>query len=161
MVCPQLILKDLPLFEWSMSLGAVPWLVAGLAAVGLNRPSVSQLTLEEVGLLRHEISRLRLLVEQLEAGCTECWWQNWVLLWLNRGLLVGLLFLVITLCLGFWKSFSLWPRKRVRSNPQVTDLGAESDSDRSPSTLASTTTVSRRSGPFRPSDRLKLQNGGT
>ena len=40
---------------------------------------VSELFVNEIQLLRSEVGKFRLLVERLETGCMECWWQNWVL----------------------------------------------------------------------------------
>jgi hypothetical protein len=112
-----------------------------------------------VELLRAEVANLRGLISQLETGCSECWWQNWVLLWLNRGLTLCLVFLVVTIYTGYWTGF----RKRlvpISLGLEDVNSAAQSDSDCTPTTLGlASATSSRKGGPTRPSDRLKRRDG--
>ena len=154
--CP-LFISRLSLF---MTLSPWHFLVgAAIALLDLRRPTASELAVSEVSALPEEVGKLRQLVEHLERGCSECWWRTWALTWLNRGLSLGLVFLIVLICFGFWGSRSTRVRiEPTRLREQSADTG--SDSDRASSVaVTGSAASSRRSGPFRPSDRLKLKNG--
>lgn len=137
---------------WWSHLG---WALGLFAVLDWKRPSTGQLAITEAELLRGEIAQLRVLVQQLEGGCSACDWELCLWRWIAKGL--GLVVVCIVLVLLAPK---LKAPKISLSLPalEFSPSAGASESSQSPTSVASTGTT-LRTGPQRPSDRKRLNNG--
>ena len=133
------------------------FLVGFIALLDWRRPTTSELAVSEVALLRTEVSRLRILVEQLELSGGGCQWETWWQGWLIR----VLLFLWLgTLALLVSKLIKISPVKpRLVLKEDTSQVSAGSEQSPTLRSVAVTSSSSRSSGPVRPSDLRRTRHG--
>ena len=133
------------------------WALGIFAVLEWRRPSASQLAVAEAELLRVEVQQLRLLVQQLEGGCSGCDWELFLWRWVARVLGVAL---VLCLVFVFTPKIRSPKLKLELPAPEFAPVSeSASDSSRSPKGAASAAVVVK-SGPKWPSD-LKRRNHGS